>query len=136
MPVPSRRRLPHAQPPRRPRTGPRPTASARRCWNRASCSRTPPQAQPGRQPQRADPYALPDVPRQVRGGALMASAKPLDTMDFEQLPLVADLPVPEQQPAPLPIVTLGAPAGSPPPAPPPPPPPPTPNIPPPPPPPA
>src|SRR2546429_7048267 len=25
MPVPSRRRLPHAQPPRRPRTGPRPT---------------------------------------------------------------------------------------------------------------
>ncbi|KAA9175833.1 DNA-3-methyladenine glycosylase 2 family protein, partial [Delftia sp. BR1] len=38
----------------------------------------------------------------------MASAKPLDTMDFEQLPLVADLPVPEQQPAPLPVVTLGA----------------------------
>ena len=38
----------------------------------------------------------------------MASAKPLDTMDFEQLPLVADLPVPEQQPAPLPMVTLGA----------------------------
>ena len=42
----------------------------------------------------------------------MASAKPLDTMDFEQLPLVADLPVPEQQPAPLPMVTLGARAGS------------------------
>src|SRR2546427_9329065 len=42
----------------------------------------------------------------------MASANPLDTMDFEQLPLVADLPVPEQQPAPLPIVTLGARAGS------------------------
>ena len=44
----------------------------------------------------------------------MASAKPLDPMDFEQLPLVADLPVPEQQPAPLPVVTLGARAGSPP----------------------
>jgi DNA-3-methyladenine glycosylase II len=46
----------------------------------------------------------------------MASAKPLDTMDFEQLPLVADLPVPEEQPATLPVVTLGARAGSAPPA--------------------
>lgn len=42
----------------------------------------------------------------------MASSKPLDTMEFEQLPLVADLPVPAEQPAPLPVVTLGARAGS------------------------
>ena len=38
----------------------------------------------------------------------MSSAKQLDTMEFEQLPLVADLPVPVGPAAPLSVVPLGA----------------------------
>jgi len=45
---PSRPRSPRALRPRQPRTLPRPTASARSCWSRASCSRTHPQAPPGK----------------------------------------------------------------------------------------
>lgn len=38
----------------------------------------------------------------------MSAVKHLDTMDFEQLPLVADLPVPMGPAAPLPVAPLGA----------------------------
>ena len=38
----------------------------------------------------------------------MSAAKHLDTMEFEQLPLVADLPVPMGPAAPLPVAPLGA----------------------------
>lgn len=38
----------------------------------------------------------------------MTAVKHLDTMDFEQLPLVADLPVPMGPAAPLPVAPLGA----------------------------
>ncbi|MBV8249775.1 MAG: DNA-3-methyladenine glycosylase 2 family protein [Comamonas sp.] len=38
----------------------------------------------------------------------MSAAKHLDTMEFEQLPLVADLPVPVGPEAPLPVAPLGA----------------------------
>lgn len=38
----------------------------------------------------------------------MSAVKHLDTMDFEQLPLVADLPVPMGPAAPLPVAPLGS----------------------------
>ncbi|CAM4375033.1 DNA-3-methyladenine glycosylase [Comamonas aquatilis] len=41
----------------------------------------------------------------------MSAAKHLDTMEFEQLPLVADLPVPMGPAAPLPVMPLGTAAG-------------------------